>query len=428
MHDLSAQLASWFATHPYAATAAGSVGLALAAYLSDVLGTRRLVALIRRWAASSRVAWDDIMARHGVFSRLAHLIPAAVVYYGIHMVPGLGAGVSALIANLAAASMMLLCVMALSAALAAADDIYRRYPVSRERPIKGYIQVAQIIVYILGGVLVLATLLQRSPLLFLSGFGAMTAVLLLVFRDTILSFVASIQIATNDMLRVGDWVEMPNYGADGDIVDIALHTVKVQNWDKTITTIPTHKFISESFKNWRGMSQAGGRRIKRAVFIDTSSIRFLSEEEVERFRRFALLADYIEEKLQEVRQSNAGLVAEGRAEVNARRLTNVGTFRAYLRNYVHSHPRLRTDMTLLVRQLPPGPYGLPIEIYAFTNVIEWNAYEEIQADMFDHVFAIVAEFGLRVFQNPGGADVQALALSGGGGVVGRPGAPGGESE
>ena len=408
MHDLSLQLASWFAAHPYAATASACVGLAAIAYLSDVLGTRRLVSWIRRWAASSRVAWDDILTRHGVFSRLAHLIPAAVVYYGIHLVPGLGAGVRTLVANVAAASMMLLCVMAFSAALAAADDIYRRYPVSRERPIKGYIQVAQIIVYLIGGVLVLATLLQRSPLLFLSGFGAMTAVLLLVFRDTILSFVASIQIATNDMLRVGDWVEMPNYGADGDIVDIALHTVKVQNWDKTITTIPTHRFISESFKNWRGMSQSGGRRIKRAIPIDTSSIRFLTEEEVERFSRFALLAEYIAKKLEDVRQANAALTAEGKAEVNARRLTNVGTFRAYLRNYLLSYPRLRRDMTLLVRQLPPGPYGLPIEIYVFTNVTEWNAYEEIQADIFDHIFAIITEFDLRVFQNPGSADVQAL--------------------
>ncbi len=409
MESLIEQVTSWFAEHPYAATAAASLALAMAAYLSDLLGARRIVALIRRVAASSEVAWDDIMARHRVFTRLAHLIPAAVIYYGIRAVPGLGAGVRTFVGSLAAASMVAVCVMAVAAALTAANDIYRSYPISRERPIKGYIQVAQIVVYLLGGVLVLATLLQRSPLLLLSGFGAMTAVLLLVFRDTILSFVASIQIATNDMLRVGDWIEMPNYGADGDIVDVALHTVKVQNWDKTITTIPTHRFISESFKNWRGMSQTGGRRIKRSVYIDTSSIRFLTEEEVERFKRFALLKGYVTEKSRELRETNARLTDEERADVNARRLTNIGTFRAYLRNYLGTHPRLRRDMTLLVRQLPPGAHGLPIEIYTFTNVTEWNAYEEIQADIFDHVFAIIAEFGLRVFQNPGSADVQALA-------------------
>jgi miniconductance mechanosensitive channel len=251
--------------------------------------------------------------------------------------------------------------------------------------------------------------MDKSPWVFLSGLGAMAAVLLLVFRDTILGLVASLQLTGNDMVHVGDWIEMPQYGADGDVIDVALHTVKVQNWDKTITTVPTHKLIAESFKNWRGMSASGGRRIKRALYVDKNSIRFLTDAELERFKQFALLKGYIATKEQELAEYNAGLDYVTDAGVNQRRLTNVGTFRAYIVNYLRHHPKIHHEgMTLLVRQLPPGPEGLPIEVYCFTTTTAWVEYEDIQADIFDHLLAVAYEFGLRLYQKPAGADLAAL--------------------
>ena len=236
----------------------------------------------------------------------------------------------------------------------------------------------------------------------------MTAILLLVFKDTILSLVASVQLSAQDMVRVGDWIEVPQFGADGDVVDVELHTIKVQNWDKTITTIPTHRLISDSFKNWRGMSNSGGRRIKRSLQIDTSSIRFLREAELERFKRFALLQGYIAGKQADLEEYNQALQGEFLEEVNTsvnlRRLTNIGTFRAYIYNYLKHHPKIHQNMTLLVRQLPAGPEGLPIELYCFTNTTAWNDYEDIQGDIFDHLLAIVQEFGLQLYQQPAGSD------------------------
>jgi len=261
---------------------------------------------------------------------------------------------------------------------------------------------------VLGGVLIVAAVLDRSPLLLISGFGAMTAILLLVFKDTILSLVASVQLTAQDMVRVGDWITMPQFGADGDVIDVQLHTVKVQNFDKTITTIPTHRLITDSFQNWRGMSESGGRRVKRSLYFDVSSIRFQSDEEIEHFRRFVLLARYVDDKRRELEEYNARLQGEVAADVNRRRLTNIGTFRAYAFNYLKNHPRIRQDLTLIVRQLPAGPDGLPLEIYCFTDTTVWAEYEGIQSDIFDHLIAIVPEFGLRLFQQPAGADLAAL--------------------
>ena len=236
----------------------------------------------------------------------------------------------------------------------------------------------------------------------------MTAVLLLIFKDTILSLVASVQLTAQDLVRVGDWIEVPQFGADGDVVDVELHTIKVQNWDKTITTIPTHRLISDSFRNWRGMSQSGGRRIKRSLNLDAASVRFLTPEEVDKFKRFALLQDYIAGKQDDLLRHNEGLGyrADG---VNQRRLTNIGTFRAYVYNYLSARPDIRKDMTLLVRQLAPGANGIPLELYCFTATTAWSEYEGIQGDIFDHLMAIVPEFGLRLFQKPAGSDVAALA-------------------
>ena len=366
-----------------------------------------LVAGLRRLVQSSKTHWDDELVRAGVFGRISHIAPAFVVYYGLNFFPHLPEILVDGIRRVTVAVMILVGALAISSVLTASEAIYDQHPEYRERPIKGYLQVVSIVVYLLAGLLILAALMNRSPWIFVSGIGAMTAVLLLVFRDTILSFVASIQIAGNDMIRVGDWIEMPDLGADGDVIEVALHTVKVQNWDKTITTIPTHRLIADSFKNWRGMSTSGGRRIKRSVSLDLQSVRFLTDEETERFSQWGLLSDYIASKRDELETANAATGSAVPADL--RRLTNLGTFRAWIWALLRAHPKIhQTGHTLLVRQLPSGPQGVPIEIYCFSNDTDWVAYEGIQSDLFDRILAMVPEFGLRVFQEPAGSDLDRL--------------------
>lgn len=409
MNEAFDSLTGWFFGLPEPVHTLGAAAvLVFAGMLLHLLAKRRMVGMLSRLAGRTSQQWDDMILEHGVLDRLVQGVPALVVYFGIAHVPGLGDSLSQIVANVAMAWLALAVTLAAGALLSAGSAIYETWPIARDRPIKGFVQVAQIVVYILGAVFVISALMARSPVVLLTGFGAMTAILLLVFRDTILSLVASIQLTTLDMVRVGDWIEMPQYDADGDVVDIALHTIRVQNWDKTITTIPTHKLISESFRNWRGMQDSGGRRIKRSIHIDASSVRFLSDDEVERFTRFALLRDYIQRKRGELAAYNAALEEPETANVNLRRLTNLGTFRAYLWNYLRNHPQIHHGMTLLVRQLQPGEKGIPIEIYCFTSTTEWAAYEGIQADIFDHVLAQCGEFGLSVFQAPSGTDVTAL--------------------
>jgi miniconductance mechanosensitive channel len=366
-----------------------------------------LVRAIRRFAASTSTHWDDEIVKAGVFSRIAYIAPAFVVYYGMGFFQEFPEELVDGIRRIAVAVMIAVSALGLSSFLRAAEAIYNSHPEYRERPIKGYLQVVSIIIYLLAGLLVLAALMNRSPWIFVSGIGAMTAVLLLVFRDTILSLVASIQIASNDMIRVGDWIEMPDLGADGDVIEIALHTVKVQNWDKTITTIPTHRLINDSFKNWRGMSLSGGRRIKRSVSIDLQSIRFLSDEEISRFEKWSLLKDYVREKRGELSKANIEPGIDPVVTPDLRRLTNLGTFRAWIWATLRSHPQIhQTGHTLLVRQLAPGAQGVPIEIYCFANDTAWIQYEDIQADLFDRILAMVPEFGLKVFQEPAGSDLK----------------------
>ena len=269
----------------------------------------------------------------------------------------------------------------------------------KNKPIKGYVQIVKIIVTSFIAIIIFAIITGQSVAYYISGLGALTAVLLLIFQDTILSFVASVQIGQNDIIKIGDWIEVPEFGADGDVVDIALHTVKVQNWDKTITTIPTSKIVNTSVKNWRAMSEYGGRRIKRSLLIDISSIKFLNKNEIEELVKLAPLKKYITSKIEEVDQYNSS-IAESDNSQEIRRLTNIGTYRAYVESYLKQNSNLNTDtMTFLVRQLPSSPEGVPIEIYTFTNTTEWVKYEQIQSDIFDHLFAILPKFGLRVFQN-----------------------------
>ncbi len=394
--------------HPLLPPAAGLAALLAAAVAINLIVKHIVVRAVRAFAKRSSASWDDALVTHNVFGRLVQVVPALIVFVGIPVVPDLPDGGVQLIRNVTMSYMVLMLTLTLTAGLSAANAIYETLPVAKERPLKGFVQLVQIVVWVLGGVMIISSLLDRSPLLLLSGLGAMTAIVLLVFKDTILSLVASVQLTAQDMVRVGDWIEMPQFGADGDVVEVQLHTVQVQNWDKTITTIPTHRLITDSFKNWRGMSQAGARRIKRAIYIDVSTIRMQTEEEVEHFTRFALLKDYIRNKEQELTDYNAGLTTEVETEVNRRRLTNIGTFRAYAYNYLKNHPKIHEGMTLIVRQLAPGPEGLPLEIYCFTNTTEWRVYEDIQSDIFDHLLAIVPEFGLRLYQKPAGSDLANL--------------------
>jgi len=394
--------------HPLLPLVAGVLALLAVAVIIDLVAKRLLVATVRAFARRSSQTWDDALITHNVVGRLVQVMPALIVFGGVPFVPGLPDGVEQLMRNVAMGYMVLMLTLALTAALSAANTIYAASPVAKDRPLKGFVQLVQIVIWIFGGVMIIAAVLDRSPLLLLSGFGAMTAILLLVFKDTILSLVASVQLTAQDMVRVGDWIEMPQFGADGDVVDVQLHTVKVQNWDKTITTIPTHRLITDSFKNWRGMSQSGARRIKRAIHVDVSSIRFQTQDDVDHFTRFALLKGHVENKEQALADYNEGLAAEVDSEVNRRRLTNIGTFRAYAYNYLKNHPKIHKGMTLIVRQLGPGPEGLPLEIYCFTNTTEWAVYEDIQSDIFDHLLAIVPEFGLRLYQKPAGSDLANL--------------------
>ncbi len=338
-------------------------------------------------------------------SSLATVIPLLIVARGIAAVPNLPEEVVTGVRNIAQALIVLSIAVAIVRLLAYANELYERLPRSKNRPIKGFVEVVKIIVFCGAAIIMIAVLIDQSPLLLLSGLGAITAVLLLVFKDTILSLVASVQLSTQDMLRVGDWITMPDMGADGDVIDISLHTVKVQNFDKTITTIPTHRMVSDAYRNWRGMAEAGGRRIKRSLVIDQNSIRFLSADEVADLSRFKILKPYLERKRAEIERWNAAELKGEDAPVNARRLTNIGTLRAYIIAYLQWHERINDAFTLLVRQLEPGPQGLPIEIYCFTDTTVWAEYEGIQADIFDHMLSIVPEFDLRVFQTPTGLDL-----------------------
>ena len=398
------------AQYPLAATAVGLVLVTILAYIADAVAKKVILTTIKRLVRETNFEFDDVLFEYDVFGRLAHLAPALAIYFGIRLVPGANEQVDLVVQHVAAATMVLIGISATTAFLSALSKTYATSELAEGRPIEAYVQVAKIAIYILGGVVFVATLTGRSPLILLSGIGAVTAVLLLVFRDTILSFVASIQMASYDMVRVGDWIEVKQYGADGDVIELTLHTVKIRNFDNTITTIPTSTLTDQPFKNWRAMTDSGGRRIKRSFYIDMNSIRFLEEDDLDRLEKFASLKDYIRRKRTELMEFNKSFENDNDPGlvINSRRLTNVGTLRAYLVNYLRSHPKIHQNMTLLVRQLNPTPDGLPIELYVFTNDTGWVAYEDIQADIFDHIFSIVPEFGLRVFQHATGGDFASI--------------------
>lgn len=345
---------------------------------------------------------------HRAVSRLANIVPVLIVMAGAEWIGSEHTLLQLWVYKIGGACLVFVIGMALSALLDALNGIYSRRPEGKEKSIKGYVQVGKIILFIVGAVLMISSLAGSPPLALITGLGAMAAVLMLIFQDTILSFVASVQLTSNDIVRVGDWIEMPNLNADGDVIDIALHTIKVQNWDKTITTVPTRRLITDPVKNWRGMRETGGRRIKRPLFLDQNSIGFLKEEELERLQCFALLKEYLRTKADELEEWNRRLGEAGHEGVNKRRMTNIGTFRAYVLQYLKTHPGVHQGLTIMVRQLSPTPQGLPLELYCFTNSTAWAVYEGVQSDIFDHLYSILPEFGLRVFQSPGGEDLKAL--------------------
>jgi miniconductance mechanosensitive channel len=370
--------------------------------------TKKIVLrLIILFLTRNRFSWDDQLVKRNVFQKLSHIVPGIILYYAANAYAEFPV-LKMLIEKGAGVYILIVFATALNAFLNALNDIYQTFEVSKVRPIKGYIQVAKIVIFFIAAVLLIATLLGQNPLILLGGLGALSAVLMLIFQNSILGLVAGVQLSANDMVRVGDWIEMPKHNADGDVIEINLTTVKVRNWDKTITMIPSYAFIQDSFKNWRGMQETGGRRIKRAVYIDVSSIQFCTDEMIERFKKIHYLSDYIEEKEREIAAFNRENNIDPSSKVNGRRLTNIGTFRVYISNYLANHPKIHKELIFMVRQLAPGEYGLPLEIYAFTNDVRWTYYETIQADIFDHILAAAPEFGLRVFQNPTGHDMRNL--------------------
>lgn len=402
------QLNDWLSFNPSLDTWVKLGLLLVAAWVANFVIKKVLLKGVVRLLALANASKVVRLLETHVVARLANVIPALVIAFGIDYVPHLPEALPIIVLNVCSAFIVVTVARALSGVLTVFNQLYELQDDARERPIKGFIQVAKIAIYLVATILMVAVLIDRSPVILLSGLGAMAAVLLLVFQDTLLSLVASVQISSNDIIRVGDWVEMPNLNADGDVVDIALHTVKVQNWDKTITFIPTKRFISDPFKNWRGMQESGGRRIKRSLLIDQQSIHFLSADERQQLYRFRLLRDYLDSKQKEIDTWNQQLEEAGKEPVNTRRISNIGTFRAYIQQYLKNHPKVHQQMTLMVRQLQPTADGLPLEIYCFTNTTVWVEYESAQSDIFDHLLSIAGEFGLRVFQHPSGADMRGL--------------------
>ncbi len=398
------------------------------AWIAHFLTRQIILRIVHRVAKSTKTTWDDILVKNKVFRGLAHLVPAFIIFYTADFsFPDLHQDLSELdIATFEALSVdyyfslkgfidriariyfIVIIVFVANAVLNAAMEIYKTTEYSHHRPIKGYVQLLKIFVYFMAGIMTIAALLGKDPTVLLAGLGALAAVLILVFKDTILGFVASIQLSANNMVNIGDWIAMESHNADGTVTDITLNTVKVQNWDKTISTIPTYALVSESFSNWKGMEESDGRRIKRSVSLDMSSIKFCDSAMLNRFEKFDLIRDYVIQKEGELKKYNKQKNISDEDFISGRHQTNVGIFRKYLEVYLHQHPMINVEMTFLVRQLQPTGKGLPIEIYVFSKDQEWANYESIQADIFDHIFAVIPEFELKVFQEPSGFDISKI--------------------
>ncbi len=349
--------------------------------------------------------WDDLLIKHKLFPAIASLVSVLILTATVPAIFQDFPQLQPFLEKAVEVYFLFIILRIIVVFLKGSEEYLSESELFMEKPIASYFQLGRLILYVTVFILGLSILLGKSPFYFLGAFGAMTAVLLLVFKDTILGLVASIQISTNDMIRVGDWVEMPQYNADGDVVAINLNTVKVVNWDKTITTVPTYYFITDGFKNWRGMQQSGGRRIKRTIHLSTASIRFVDEELRTSFQKFHIIGDYMKDRQAEIEKYNSKHTFDTTALINGRRMTNIGVFRSYVESYLKNHPEINQDMTLLVRQQEATAFGLPIEVYCFTKSVDWLVYEEVQSDIFDHLFAAALYFDLEIFQSPTGTDI-----------------------
>lgn len=376
------------------------IAIGVAAFIANFIAKKIIVAGISHLLKKTQTQRDDIFLQRGVFEKLSHLAPALIVYACAPLLSESHPAVASFVLSASLIYLVIAAVLFLDALINAGVEVYGTYRISKDFPIKSFAQVAKLLIYFFGVIAILSLILGKSPVTFLAGFGALTAVLMFVFKDPILGFVAGIQLSANRMVAVGDWIEMPKYGVDGDVMEIALTTVKIRNFDKTITTVPTQSLISDSFKNWRGMSETGGRRIKRSIFIDVSSIKFCDEEMLDRFAKIEFVAEYLQTKKAELEAYNEASGIDISSAVNGRKLTNIGTFRAYIEAYLRNHSKISKSLTLLVRQLQPTENGIPIEIYTFSLETDWLVYEGLQADIFDHIFAAVSEFDLKIFQNP----------------------------
>ncbi len=385
--------------------------LFLIALLVSLVARFLLRRVVQKAVKRTSSQWDDILLESGLFRRLSFLFPPIAVMILLPFFFPYARELSDILGRLLVAYIIVMIAHSSAAFLDSVNEIYRTVnaDIARKKPIKGYLQMVKIFVWIVGAVLSVTTVLQVSPVGVLSGLGAMSAVILLVFKDSIMGFVSSMQLSANDMVRIGDWIEMPKYGADGDVIDITLQSIKVRNWDLTITTIPIYALISDSFKNWRGMSESQGRRIKRSIRIDMQSVRFLTDSDIARLSRLRLLSGYLANKQREIAEHNRALAIPDDDMVSGRHLTNLGTFRAYVEAYLADNPAVQQEMLHMVRYLEPGAEGIPLELYLFSADKNWVSYENVQADILDHLLAVLPEFGLRVFQNPSGQDIRELA-------------------
>lgn len=380
----------------------------LLSYLSNIIVKKIIITVVTAIIKRSKTKIDDIFLDRNVFNRLSHLAPALVIFF---LTPLVFVDYPAPITHVQNATyvyIILIVLLVTDSFISALHEVYLNLPISRHRPIKGYVQIFKIAIYFIAIIIIIATVFGKSPKGLLTALGTAAAVLILVFKDTILGFVASIQLSANKMVKPGDWISMPAHNADGTVIEISLNTIKVQNWDKTITTVPTYALISESFYNWKGMEESGGRRIKRSVIIDMKSIKFCTPEMIKKFKKIQILRNIIEKKEKELDEYNKKYEIDNSVLVNGRRMTNIGVFREYIASYLHNHPKINNEMTSMVRQLQPTDKGLPLEIYVFSNDKRWVEYEKIQSDIFDHILAVAPEFELRVFQNPSGYDVVRL--------------------
>jgi len=411
MEELIGRLTGYIDLNPSSDAFIALAGLALAAFIANLVAKLVVVRLIARLIEHTPLRNESASIRKMV-THFANVVPAAIIAQSIGLIAELPAGLVLAVENIATAFIIFTLARVLSDVLSLFNDLYEDQPGAIDRPIKSYVQLGKIAIYAAAIILIVAQLLGQSPFLLLSGIGALAAVLMLIFRDTLLSLVASVQLRSNDMLRLGDWIEMPQLSADGDVIEIALHTVKVQNFDKTVTSIPTHRLISDSFRNYRFMREWGGRRIKRAIKVDQATITFLSDEQWQALRRFSLLGRYMDAKEAELAEWNAkhaATSAESDDKVNHRRPTNLGTFRAYVIAYLKAHRHITQRGTLLVRHRDPTDLGMPLEIYCFTDTPVWAEYASIPSVISDHLLAIMPEFGLSPFQQPSGNDVRQSA-------------------